>query len=48
MTNVAGIFTHYPSEIAQRLAFMETRQCIEARLTTQKENQQQVNLEMTC
>jgi hypothetical protein len=41
-TNVAGIFTHYPSEIAQRLAFMETRQCIEARLTTQKENQQQV------
>ena len=42
-TNVAGIFTHYPSEIAQRLAFMETRQCIEARLTTQKENQQQVS-----
>ena len=42
-TNVAGVLTHYPSEIAQRQAFMETRQCIQARLTTQKENQQQVN-----
>ena len=41
-TNIAGIFTHYPSEIAQRQAFMETRQCIQARLTTQKENTQQV------
>ena len=42
-TNIAGVLTHYPSEIAQRQAFMETRQCIQARLTTQKENQQQVN-----
>ena len=42
-TNVAGILTHYPSEIAQRQAFIETRQCIQARLTTQKENQQQVS-----
>ena len=41
-TNIAGVLTHYPSEIAQRQAFMETRQCIQARLTTQKENTQQV------
>ena len=41
-TNLAGVLTHYPSEVAKRQAFMETRQCIEARLTTQKENQQQV------
>ena len=42
-TNIAGILTHYPSEIAQRQAFIETRQCIEARLNTQRENQQQVS-----
>ena len=42
-TNIAGVLTHYPSEIAQRQAFMETRQCIQARLTTQKENTQQVS-----
>jgi len=41
-TNIAGLFTHYPSELAQRQAFLETRQCVEARLTTQRENQQQV------
>ena len=76
-TNIAGVLTHYPSEVAKRQvvidililkhviiiviittievhqshhsnhhhpgqAFMETRQCIEARLTTQRENQQQV------
>nr|CAD7440031.1 unnamed protein product [Timema bartmani] len=41
-TNIAGVFTHYPSELAQRQAFLETRQCIEARLTTQRENQQQI------
>ena len=34
-TNIAGVLTHYPSEVAKRQAFMETRQCIEARLTTQ-------------
>ncbi|XP_069690634.1 adenylate cyclase type 6 isoform X2 [Periplaneta americana] len=43
-TNVAGVFTHYPSELAQRQAFLETRQCVEARLTTQRENQQQERL----
>ena len=43
-TNIAGILTHYPCEVAQRQAFMETRQCIEARLTTQRENQQQVKI----
>ena len=41
-TNLAGVLTHYPSEVAKRQAFMETRQCIEARLITQRENQQQV------
>lgn len=41
-TNVAGIFTYWPREKAQRKAFIETRQCIEARLRTQRENQQQV------
>lgn len=40
--NMAGVFTHHPSELAKRQAFLETRQCIEARLTTQRENQQQV------
>ena len=43
-TNIAGVLTHYPSEVAKRQAFMETRQCIEARLTTQRENQQQERL----
>lgn len=41
-TNLAGVFTHWPREKAQRKAFIETRQCIEARLRTQRENQQQV------
>lgn len=42
-TNITGIMTHYPSELAKRRAFLETRQCIEARLTTQRENQKQVS-----
>ncbi|XP_060081544.1 adenylate cyclase type 5-like [Ylistrum balloti] len=42
--NIAGIFTHYPTEVAQRQAFLETRKCIEARLTTQRENQEQERL----
>ncbi|XP_069111394.1 adenylate cyclase type 5-like [Argopecten irradians] len=42
--NVAGVFTHYPTEVAQRQAFLETRKCIEARLTTQRENQEQERL----
>lgn len=33
---------HYPNEVAKRRAFLETRQCVQARLTTQKVNQQQV------
>lgn len=41
--NIAGFCTHYPREIAQRKAFLETRQCIEARLKIQRENQQQVS-----
>ncbi|GBP94114.1 Adenylate cyclase type 5 [Eumeta japonica] len=40
-SNVAGIMTHYPRELAQRRAFLETRECVKARLTTQRENQQQ-------
>lgn len=42
-TNVAGALTHHPRELAQRQAFLETRQCMDARLTTQRENQQQVS-----
>lgn len=41
-SNIAGMMTHHPREMAQRKAFLETRDCIEARLTTQRENQQQV------
>ncbi|XP_078465274.1 adenylate cyclase type 5 [Lampetra planeri] len=43
-TNMAGVCTHYPTEVAQRQAFHETRECIKARLRTQKENQQQERL----
>ncbi|XP_075213692.1 adenylate cyclase type 6-like [Lycorma delicatula] len=43
-TNVAGAMTHYPSEQSKRQAFLETRQCIEARLTRQRENQKQERL----
>lgn len=46
-TNIAGLFTYWPREKAQRKAFIETRQCIEARLRTQRENQQQVRNEHT-
>ncbi|VVC86175.1 unnamed protein product [Leptidea sinapis] len=42
--NFAGIMTHYPREMAQRRAFLETRECVEARLVTQRENQQQERL----
>ncbi|XP_042905332.1 adenylate cyclase type 5 isoform X2 [Parasteatoda tepidariorum] len=42
--NVAGIFSHFPSKSSQREAFMETRQCVEARLNIQRENQQQERL----
>ncbi|KAL1491228.1 hypothetical protein ABEB36_011857 [Hypothenemus hampei] len=42
--NLAGVCTHYPREVAQRKAFLETRQCIEARLKIQRENQQQERL----
>lgn len=42
--NLAGIFTHYPTEVAQRRAFLETRKCIETRLKVQQENQQQEGL----
>ncbi|XP_037826655.1 uncharacterized protein MAL13P1.304-like, partial [Lucilia sericata] len=41
LSNLTGIYTHWPKEKAQRKAFIETRQCIEARLRTQRENQQQ-------
>lgn len=42
--NLAGIMTHNPRELAQRRAFLETRDCVEARLVTQRENQQQERL----
>lgn len=37
-----GVCTHYPAEGSQRQAFQETRECIQARLHSQRENQQQV------
>lgn len=42
--NVGGLFTHYPGEAARRQAFMETRQCVAARIKTQRENHQQERL----
>ncbi|XP_053624777.1 adenylate cyclase type 6 isoform X2 [Plodia interpunctella] len=42
--NIAGVLTHNPREMAQRRAFLETRDCVEARLVTQRENQQQERL----
>lgn len=45
LANLSGVYTHWPKEKAQRKAFIETRQCIEARLRTQRENQQQVSVE---
>ncbi|XP_047136993.1 adenylate cyclase type 5 isoform X1 [Hydra vulgaris] len=44
VTNVAGIFTHYPSEKSQRQGFLETREFVEARLNLQRENQEQERL----
>lgn len=44
-TNIVGVCTHYPAEVSQRQAFQETRECIQARLHSQRENQQQVSAE---
>uniref|UniRef100_A0A6A7G4X1 adenylate cyclase n=2 Tax=Hirondellea gigas TaxID=1518452 RepID=A0A6A7G4X1_9CRUS len=44
LVNVAGVFSHYPSEHARRKAFLETRQCIVTRMITQRENLQQERL----
>ncbi|XP_078393191.1 adenylate cyclase type 5-like [Cetorhinus maximus] len=43
-TNIVGVCTHYPAEVSQRQAFRETRACIQARLHSQRENQQQERL----
>uniref|UniRef100_H3AHK0 Adenylate cyclase type 5 n=1 Tax=Latimeria chalumnae TaxID=7897 RepID=H3AHK0_LATCH len=43
-TNIVGVCTHYPAEVSQRQAFQETRECIQARLHSQRENQQQKKL----
>ncbi|XP_038116200.1 adenylate cyclase type 6 isoform X1 [Culex quinquefasciatus] len=43
-TNATGILLHWPKERSQRNAFMETRQCVEARLRIQRENQKQEQL----
>ncbi|XP_055643099.1 adenylate cyclase type 6 isoform X2 [Toxorhynchites rutilus septentrionalis] len=43
-TNATGILLHWPKEKSQRNAFMETRQCVEARLRIQRENQKQEQL----
>lgn len=42
--NFCGIVLHFPREQAQRKAFLETRDCVEARLKIQRENQQQEQL----
>lgn len=42
-TNIVGVCTHYPAEVSQRQAFQETRECIQTRLHSQRENQQQVS-----
>ncbi|XP_039764165.1 adenylate cyclase type 5-like isoform X2 [Pararge aegeria] len=44
VSNVAGTLTHFVREQAQRRAFMETRNCVEARLAIQKDNEQQERL----
>uniref|UniRef100_A0A3Q3EQL8 adenylate cyclase n=1 Tax=Labrus bergylta TaxID=56723 RepID=A0A3Q3EQL8_9LABR len=41
---IVGVCTHYPAEGSQRQAFQETRECIQARLHSQRENQQQERL----
>ncbi|XP_061923376.1 adenylate cyclase type 5 isoform X2 [Entelurus aequoreus] len=43
-SNMVGVCTHYPAEGSQRQAFQETRECIQARLHSQRENQQQERL----
>lgn len=40
--NIAGIFTHYPSEQAQRKGFLETRGFVQTRINLQTENEEQV------
>lgn len=47
-TNIVGVCTHYPAEGSQRQAFQETRECIQARLHSQRENQQQVRKKMVA
>uniref|UniRef100_A0A336KM60 adenylate cyclase n=1 Tax=Culicoides sonorensis TaxID=179676 RepID=A0A336KM60_CULSO len=42
--NLCGIVLHFPREQSQRKAFLETRDCVEARLKIQRENQQQEQL----
>ena len=42
--NMAGIFTHYPTETAQRAAFLEARTFVESRLTIQKQTEEQVKV----
>lgn len=47
-TNIVGVCTHYPAEGSQRQAFQETRECIQARLHSQRENQQQVRKKLAA
>ncbi|XP_019632718.1 PREDICTED: adenylate cyclase type 8-like [Branchiostoma belcheri] len=42
--NLAGLYTNYLTDRAQRLAFLETRRCIECRVKIEKENQRQERL----
>ncbi|XP_059812259.1 adenylate cyclase type 5-like [Hypanus sabinus] len=43
-TNIVGMCTQYPVEVSQRQAFRESRSCIQARLHSERENQQQERL----
>lgn len=42
--NACGIALHFPREQTQRGAFIDTRDCVEARLKIQRENQKQEQL----
>ena len=44
--NIAGIFTHYPSEQAQRQGFLETRGFVQTKINLQNENEEQVRDKM--
>lgn len=42
--NIAGIFIHYLTQRSQRKTFIDTRNCIAARLEIQEENEKLVSV----